>query len=383
MKRPVASKKLAVPEVEAVVETKSIVPGDRRGAISAFGARALDNNPVLVYLARFATEGGRKTQLGALKAVARIFNMEDPIKLPWSEIGYQHVVALRTKLSEKKLAPATINRILSAVRGVCQEAVRLGILNDHDGQLIAGLRGVKGSSIGSGRHLDAEKDLCGIFQGAADLVNPVCACRDRALLSVLRLTGIRRAEVVELNLDDIDWGIKKIKKNHDVYLLNGTWKGLARTKGNKKRTIYLAGCAQELKAWLHLRGMEPGPLFYAVHKSGSIQMHRMNPCSVNFIVERAADGGHVANVSPHDFRRTAVGELLDLGVDLRTVQRFIGHSNVNTTAVYDRRPERVAEEASHLLSIPEFDDEGEEEQEDEEVTEDGEHGEDEAVDDED
>ncbi|SDG73919.1 YCII-related domain-containing protein [Sinosporangium album] len=59
-----------------------------------------------------------------------------------------------------------------------------------------------------------------------------------------------------------------------------------------------------------------------------------------------------ARRTPHDFRRTFIGELLDAGVDLATAQVLVGHSSPATTARYDRRPERRRREAVDRLRLP-------------------------------
>jgi site-specific recombinase XerD len=152
--------------------------------------------------------------------------------------------------------------------------------------------------------------------------------------------GLRREEITKLDITD--------------YAERGG-KLIVRGKRSKERTAYLAeGAIAALADWMSVRGAEVvGPLFLAVTKSGKIMYsRRLTPQAIYVLLMRRAKRAGVESFSPHDLRRTFVSDLLDAGVDLATVAKMAGHSNVQTTARYDRRPEKRKQDAANLLKIP-------------------------------
>ena len=101
-----------------------------------------------------------------------------------------------------------------------------------------------------------------------------------------------------------------------------------------------------------VRGREPGPLFCRISKGGNIAVCGMTPGAVLLILRKRATQAGVADFSPHDVRRSFISELLDAGADIATVQQLAGHSNVQTTARYDRRGEVGKRKAAELLHVP-------------------------------
>jgi integrase/recombinase XerC len=145
--------------------------------------------------------------------------------------------------------------------------------------------------------------------------------RDRAVLELLYAGGLRVAELVGLDLDDID----------------GT-RGTARVlgKGDKERTVPLGRPALEaVDAWVS-RGRPQlvtpvsGPALLLGARGG-----RLGSRSVRTLVHRALrDVPGAPDLGPHGLRHTAATHLLEGGADLRSVQELLGHATLATTQIY-------------------------------------------------
>ncbi len=296
-----------------------------------------DQRPARVYLARLG-EGSRRTMRTALETLATLLTGDrcDADTLDWSRIRYQHTAALRAVLLER-YQPATANKHLAALRGVLREAWQLGQIGAEDYHRAVNVRVVKATTLPRGRAL-TRRELRALFRVCQQDVRPSGA-RDAALLAVLYGAGLRRSEVVGLDVADYE-------------LETGTLT-IRAAKGRKDRLAYTTnGSRAALGAWLNLRATEPGPLFWPVDQAGRMTARQMTSQSILEILERRARQAHVARFSPHDLRRTFISDLLDAGADITTVAALAGHANVTTTARYDRRGEETRRRTAELLVVP-------------------------------
>lgn len=290
-----------------------------------------DRHPAAVYLASLRA-GSRRSTHQALAVVAAVLKLELEL-VPWQAFRYQHTQAVRAALADR-YAPSTANKILAALRGVLRSARRLGLMSAEHEAAAADLESMRGANAQRGRAL-VEDELLQL-RSTCDPSSSLGA-RDVAMLAVLYGGGLRRSEAVGLDLEDLpDAGAGEL-------LVHG--------KGHKVRTVFLGSQhAADVVAWLERRGRARGPLLCPVLKGGRIVLRRLNDQTVLVALRRLAKRAGVADFSPHDLRRTYISALLDRGADISTVARLAGHSQVTTTARYDRRGDRAMRSAAELLT---------------------------------
>lgn len=290
--------------------------------------------PAVVYLTRLTSEHSRRAMFSALQRALRAAGiLTDPLTFDW-RLSYAQVIALRAALLTRH-DPATVNQTLSAIRGVMREAWRLGLLSAEEYHRSTDITGIKTQKLPAGR-IVGNGELRHIFDLCVNDTSAI-GVRDTALLGILFGCGLRRSEVVTLLLSDVEpEGALKIRTG----------------KGGKDRMVYIpAAVTQVLERWITQRGDWEGALFTRIGKGENITHTRLTPQAVWFIIEkRSAEAG--IHFTPHDSRRTFITSLLDLGVDVITVQRLAGHANPNTTGRYDRRGEVAKRRAIETLHLP-------------------------------
>ena len=292
--------------------------------------------PAAVYLVSKDSSVGRRGLQRSLDRAAEILTdgrTKSAFAVDWSAVRYQHVAALRAALRKQNAKPATINHVLSAIRGTIKEAWRLGLIDSDTYTRAVDVRNVSRSQLPTGRHVDAG-EVAALFRACGD---SLVGARDAALLGILAGAGLRRSEAIALQLDDYE--------NGRLRVLDG--------KGGKDRVVFLpAGGRRAVENWIARRGAWPGALLCPIRRGGALEERGMTAQAILLRVRHLAKRAGIARISPHDLRRTFVGELLEAGADVSSVAKLAGHSSPTTTARYDRRPDEAKRKAAELLHIP-------------------------------
>ncbi len=154
--------------------------------------------------------------------------------------------------------------------------------------------------------------------------NTKTGIRDRAILETLFSTGMRVAELVSLDRDQLK--IKPKTEDLEISIVG---------KGDRPRTIYFSErCVKWLRKYLETRDDDSEALFrrYRGPKDASL---RLSSRSIENIVKKyVKKAGLPSFTTPHTLRHSFATDLLAQGVDLRVVQEFLGHKNVATTQIY-------------------------------------------------
>jgi integrase len=317
-------------------------------------------NPAAVYLRSLNSPTSQASQRNALNIVARKLlaieeiesikkdgtpskrrlsgaGSDDYLLFNWSELRYEHTTAIQTwLLSQYKTK--TAERIMAAIKGTLKSAWRMGLMESDDYLRAVDLTGIAANSQ-TGRMLSPE-EVAALFATCAK-GGPTIATRDAAILMIMVLYTARRAEVTTIQYKDLT---PTYKPGVDRLVLHG--------KGRKDRVEFLSNGERDILGdWLKLRGTNPGPLFYLVRKSDEIVKQPLKPITIYQMVLRRMAKAGIKNATPHDLRRTAISNLLDI-TDAVTVARMAGHSSTEVTMRYDKRGEERMIEALAKLHLP-------------------------------
>ncbi|MEM7610676.1 MAG: tyrosine recombinase XerC [Pseudomonadota bacterium] len=229
----------------------------------------------------------------------------------WQALSTPHVRAFAAAHFRSGKSPRSISRMLSAARAFYHYLVR---------EALASINPVVGVSAPK-----AQKRLPGTLD--ADSMAALLAIegddaltrRDRAILELLYSSGLRLAELVNLEIGDIDLADRTAR-------VTG--------KGSKQRVVPVGRKAiAALHQWLAVRGMWATPDTQAMFVSN--RGNRISHRAVQLRVTHwARVQGIDSRVYPHLFRHSFATHVLESSRDLRGVQELLGHADIGTTQIY-------------------------------------------------
>ena len=317
----------------------ALVHRPRAGTVELDRPRELrpEENPVAVYLASLARDS-RPAMLSGLKVIAGMVDAKaDVWTLPWHELRFKHTQALRAVLVER-FAPRTVNRMLSSLRGVLKAAWKLEQLSTDHYMRAIDLKHVKTHGLPPAGRVVEGLEVGKLLRAAAACPVPM-NLRNQALLVVMYAGGIRRQEVSSLDVADYN------EADGALTIRSG--------KRGKYRVTYIPdGYRAWLAPWLAFqRERKCEPLFVRWDRDAGPSMERLGRVGVDRVLQAIAEAAGVEDVTPHDLRRSFATDLLDAGADLLMVQQLMGHSDVKTTSIYDRRGEAGKRKAIERLPV--------------------------------
>jgi integrase/recombinase XerC len=227
----------------------------------------------------------------------------------WEQLDTHRVRQYAARSHRRGLNGRSIQRRLSALRTFFNYLLREQVVSANPGLDVRAPR--------SGRHLPDTVNVDDMHQLLGITDREPLTLRDLAMLELLYSSGLRLAELVSLNLDDVDLGERMVR-------VTG--------KGAKTRVIPVGGKAcQALRDWLAVRPVAPGETAMFT----SLRGRRLGARAVQQRVQqRARLRGLPGRLHPHTLRHSFASHLLESSGDLRAVQELLGHADISTTQVY-------------------------------------------------
>jgi site-specific recombinase XerD len=309
---------------------KDLIALERRNLTAAEFQGLAEVPPELEWFANITNEQTRRAYKNDVTEFSTFAGIQAPEEMRL--ITRAHVIAWRAQLEARELSPSTVRRKLSAISSLfdhlCEKnavthnpvnGVNRPMANSNEGSTPAL------SDAQARKLLDAPPP--DTFKGK----------RDRAILATLLYHGLRREEVCKLKVKDI-----QSREGVLHFRVHG--------RGGKIRFVPVQPMAQRLiENYLLEAGHKEdlkGSLFRPVknNRTGELNRH-LNPNSIyrNIVKKYGFETGlntEVNGLCVHAMRATAATNALSHDADIAKVQEWLGHANVSTTRLYDRRETR-------------------------------------------
>lgn len=229
----------------------------------------------------------------------------------WTALEAADVRGIIAEQHRGGISGRSLARRLSAVRGLYHFMAREGRATSNPAQDILAPRDQKA--------LPATLDPDEVARLLTQNLNDPMICRDLAMFELMYSSGLRLAELVGIDLVDLDLSMGQVR-------VTG--------KGGKTRDLPVGEPAIEaINKWLGYRRSMPGADERAVFLSS--RGKRIAPRTVQMRLKKLAESqGLDRDCYPHMLRHSFASHLLESSGDLRAVQELLGHADISTTQIY-------------------------------------------------
>ena len=307
--------------------TRHLILGGSGSLTEAQFAQLADVSPAMTWFANIDNPETRRAYESDVQGFMQFAGIVGPDA--FQLVTRAHVLAWRRDLERRALGGATIRRKLAALSSMF---AALCEANTVQGNPVDGVKRPKSDS------QEGKTPAIDDQQARALLVAPdpstLGGLRDRAILATLLYHGLRRAELCALRIVDLQdrRGVRHLQ-------VHG--------KGQKIRYVPLhPAAANQIAAYLEQAGHaddKAGPLFRPLSNNTRGAARSITPGGVYQMLLKYAKtvGIELAGFGPHALRATAATNALEHNADIAKVQQWLGHANISTTRLYDRRQLRV------------------------------------------
>ncbi len=229
----------------------------------------------------------------------------------WSQLTQHHVRQYLAERHRKGRSPKSLHRELSSLRSLYRYLLREGEVEANPAL------GVRAPKVNRTLPTTLDADQLGQVLDFED-DSPV-GLRDHAIMELFYSSGLRLAELVSLDMGDIDPHEKMVE-------VTG--------KGAKTRRVPVGRQALEaIQTWLKVRNAmatEDEPALFV-----GVRGRRISRSTIQKqLSQRSIEQGAPRNIHPHLLRHSFASHLLESSGDLRAVQELLGHANISTTQIY-------------------------------------------------
>lgn len=313
-------------------------PQDNSRVLTAAEFRGLaDVPPEVEWFANITNPNTRRAYQNDVRDFMKFAGIREPQE--FRVVTRSHLIAWRKLLESRNLAAATIRRKLSAVASLFDHLCESNAVTHNP------CDGVKRPNLGSN---EGKSPALGDDQAKLLLEVPSNdtekGLRDRALLAVLLFHGLRRAELCSLAVGDL-----QSRRGVPHFRVHG--------KGGKMRFVPVhPGTLERISDYLARAG-------HGDDSKGALFRPVKNP--VNGVLEKPLSGDAIFKlvrfysmklgldakaVCVHGLRATAATNALDHQADIAKVQEWLGHANIATTRLYDRRKTKPEDSPTFKVS---------------------------------